>query len=648
MRFPPTFIEEIKARLPVSEVVRRRVKLTKAGREWKGLSPFSPEKTPSFTVNDQKGFYHCFSSGNHGNIFDFVMETEGLSFPEAVERLAGDAGLALPVVTQETEAQEKKRASLHDLLEAATVFFEARLQDRGGTRARAYLETRGLTLETQRKFRLGYSPSEKYTLRDHLAGKGFPVEAMAEAGLLIHGEDIPVPYESFRDRLMFPIADRSGRIIAFGGRTLEKDGQPKYKNSPETPLFHKGSVLYNHHVARKCAHELGAQATVIVVEGYVDVISMAQAGVGNCVAPLGTALTPDQCALLWKMAEEPVLCFDGDKAGRKAAYRALDMALPYLGEGRSLRFALLPEGQDPDDLARSGGAAAIQAVIANALPLVDVIWMRETEGGAFATPERRAGLHRRLSELTRAIPDETLRHYYQADFKNRLTTFFGGSATASPAKRFFEKRPFEARGTGGQRFQRAGEQASFASPPSISSSLASSPLFRTGAMGLPPREALILLLLLKHPGLIEAHLEELVSLDFSTPEAVKLIDTLLGFADAQPPESTALETELRAAGFGAFLDRLGGMSALASHWYLDPGAAEADAGEVLKQALTLHRKTRALHRELQLAELALGNDTSEPNLARLKDIQEQLAALSGVEAVVEGFGTLSGRLGGGV
>jgi len=646
MRFPPSFLEEIKARLPVSEVVRRRVKLTKAGREWKGLSPFNSEKTPSFTVNDQKGFYHCFSSSNHGNIFDFVMATEGLSFPEAVERLASDAGLPMPVVTRESQEQEEKRAGLHELIEAACVFFEKQLHERIGQKARAYIETRGLTRDTQRQFRIGYSPGEKYALRDHLAGKGFAVEAMAEAGLLIHGEDIAVPYDRFRDRLMFPICDRSGRVIAFGGRTLDKDGQPKYLNSPETPLFHKGAILYNHHQARKAAHDAGR---VIVVEGYVDVISMAQAGIGFCVAPLGTALTPDQCQLLWKMGEEPILCFDGDKAGRKAAFRAFDMALPLIGEGRSLRFALLPEGQDPDDLARSGGKSTVEAAIGDGLPLVDMMWMRETEGVSFDTPERRAALHRRLSELTRQIPDETLKHYYRAEIKTRLDTLFGTGRPPRETGRWFENGGgFRRSGFAPNRFG-GGSMSSGAmtkSPPAISSSLAASSLFKPSAALLSPRETLILLLVVNHPGLIDTFFEDLASLDFDSPEAGRLAETLLELAEGPLPDDVTLKVVLRDRGFGALVERLERNGSVGSHWYCDPSASETDAGEVLKQALTLHRRTRALHRELQLAELALGNDASELNLARLRDIQDQLSALSGMEAVVEGFGVSSGRFSG--
>ena len=295
MKFTPSFLDEIRARLPVSEVVGQSVKLKKQGREWIGLSPFNAEKSPSFTVNDQKGFYHDFSSGRHGDIFGFVMETTGVGFPEAVERLAAMAGLALPVESAEAAAVEKKRATTLQALELATGFFEAQLRAPAGAKARAYLTERGLGPEAREKFRLGYAPPDRYALRDYLASKSCSAEIMIEAGLLTHGPDINVPYDFFRDRLMFPICDRSGRPIAFGGRALVKDAQPKYKNSPETPLFHKGSHLYNLHNARKAAHERG---TVVAVEGYVDVIAMTLAGHSNVVAGLGTALTADQCELL--------------------------------------------------------------------------------------------------------------------------------------------------------------------------------------------------------------------------------------------------------------------------------------------------------------------------------------------------------------
>ncbi len=639
MRFPPSFLDDVKARLPVSDVVRRRVKLVKAGREWKGLSPFNAEKTPSFFVNDQKMAWFDLSAGKNGNIFDFVMETEGLSFPEAVERLAGEAGLALPRATPEAEAQEERRAGLHEALDMAADFFAATLNGPSGRPAREYLAQRGVTTEAQKQFRLGYALPEKYALRDHLAARGIAKETMVEAGLLIHGEDIAVPYDRFRDRIMFPIADRSGRPIAFGGRALAKDAAAKYLNSPETPLFHKGSVLYNHHLARKAAHGSGR---VIVVEGYIDVIAMASAGFPETVAPLGTALTPDQAALLWKMAEEPILCFDGDRAGRKAAYRAIDMALPLIGPGRSLRFALLPEGQDPDDLLRLGGAPAMAERLSQGLAMADLIWLRETEAQDLATPERRAGLERRLREIAQEIGDETLRRYYRDDFKERLYKLFGQRRETPPQRR--ERRgqptPF-----GPRRGLEWGREGGDRGPPVASAALSRSPLFQAGTSSLLPREALILLLLLNHPGLAERHIEAIAEIEFANAEANALRDILLDRASSGPLDGEEIR-RAAAAGFASIVQRLDALAAHSTHFYLKNSAAEVDAEEVLRQALTLHRRAGTLHKDLSLAEIALAQDPSDANLARLKDIQEQLLALGGTEATIEGFGASSGRSGG--
>ncbi|MFZ0209201.1 MAG: DNA primase, partial [Roseiarcus sp.] len=436
MKFSTEFLDEIRARVPLSEVVGARVQLKKAGREWRGLSPFNKERTPSFFVNDQKQFYHDFSSGKSGDIFTFLVEVEGLGFPEAVERLAGMAGLPMPRRTPEGEARDKRRATLHDALALAAQSFEAFLHDPVGAKARGYLADRRLDTTTQREFGLGYSSPERFALRDALAAKGVETAEMIEAGLLHHGEGIAVPYDRFRNRVMFPIHDRSGRVVAFGGRALDPDAKAKYLNSPETELFHKGSLLFNHHRARKPAHE---RQQIIVVEGYVDVIAMSQAGFPQTVAPLGTALTEDQCALLWALNAEPILCFDGDNAGRKAAFRAIDIALPLIGAGKSLSFALLPEGQDPDDLARSGGPEAIGEVLRGAKPFAEILFLRETEGQTFETPERRAGLERRLRELTGAISDETLRKHYAADMARRLEALFGPAPAVAPAARFRDR-----------------------------------------------------------------------------------------------------------------------------------------------------------------------------------------------------------------
>jgi DNA primase len=630
MRFSPSFLDEIRARLPVSEVARQRVRLKKEGREWRGLSPFNPEKTPSFFVNDQKGFFHDFSSGKHGDAFKFVMDTEGVSFPEAVERLAAMAGLPLPTPSPEQDVREKKRASLVEVLELATQFFEARLVDREGVQARTYLAGRQVTQALQKQFRLGYSPADRYALRDHLAGRGIDREAMIETGLLVHGEDIAVPYDRFRERVIFPIQDRSGRVIAFGGRAMEKEVQAKYLNSSETPLFHKGQCLYNHHRARKAAHETGR---VVVVEGYMDVIGMAGAGIAECVAPLGTALTPEQCELLWRMAEEPILCFDGDKAGRKAAYRAIDTALPLMSVGRSMRFALLPEGMDPDDLARSSGPAGVADLLNGSLPLVELLWMRETEGHVFDTPERRAALEQRIAASVQAIRDVSLRRHYEQEMWARLRRLFDNR----PPARAFSRRTTAA----GIRFGRKAGPPLPGASIEISPTLSRSPMLAS-RIGVPMREALILLILLNHPTLIGAHAEDLAQLDLASPEARRLRDFLIRHG-GEIADAEELAAALDAAGFEPVRRRLQNLTALSSLWSVRPDASDADSEATLKQALVLHRRFGALHTELQKAEAALAREASEHNLAKLRDIQAQLSALEGTEAVIEGFGEASGR-----
>ena len=537
MRFSPQFLEELRARLPASEVVGRRVKLKKAGKEWKGLSPFQQEKTPSFFVNDEKQAWFDFSSGLNGNIFDFVMKTEGVPFPEAVERLASMAGMALPAATPDAARHEQRRKTLHDVMELAAKFFADTLASRNGAKARGYLGDRAISPATQLQFRLGYAPPDRFALKEHLGAQGISTEDMVEAGLLVAGDDIPVPYDRFRDRVMFPITDARGRVIAFGGRALEKDVPAKYLNSPETPLFHKGDNLYNLATARQATHN---GSPLIVVEGYVDVIAMVTAGFGGSVAPLGTALTENQLALLWKMADEPILCFDGDRAGQKAAYRAADLALPGLLPGKSLRFALLPEGQDPDDLARSGGRGAIEEVISAARPLADMLWSREIEGGNFATPERRAALEARINELSNGIRDEVVRRYYRQDLAERLQRTFapqgggggygrgnfrGGGGSESP-RRFAARNSFPG-GQAGQFAPRGGRPGggSAISPgpyQAASPQLANSPIMRGQRSAMSRREALILQSLINHPWLLHDHLEEVAMLELAHPEATKL------------------------------------------------------------------------------------------------------------------------------
>jgi DNA primase len=674
MRFTPEFLDELRARLPVSEVVSRRVKLKKAGREYKGLSPFQQEKTPSFTVNDQKQFYHDFSTGKHGNIFDFVMETEGCSFPEAVERLASQAGMALPAVTPDAARHEQRRKTLYDVMELAAKFFADTLASRDGAKARGYLGDRAILPQTQLQFRIGYAPSNqqnRFALKEYLGAQGIPTEDMVEAGLLIAGDDIPVPYDRFRDRVMFPITDARGRVIAFGGRALEKDVPAKYLNSPETPLFHKGDNLYNLATARQATHN---GAPLIVVEGYVDVIAMVTTGFAGSVAPLGTALTENQLALLWKMADEPILCFDGDKAGQKAAWRAADLAMPHLKPGKSLRFALLPEGQDPDDLARSGGRVAVEEVIGAARGLSDVIWSREIEGGSHNTPERRAALEARIGELTNGIRDEVVRRYYRQDLAERLQrTFapqggrggygggqfrsaqrgFGAGFGGNESGRRFTPRP----PGGGGRFASPGRGQGQGGAPVLapgpyqasSPHLATSQIMRGQRSAVSRREALILQSLINHPWLLNDHLEEVAALELAHPEAHKLRAGLIAayahysHQDDAAEETAKLVASLEKSGYLKQIQMVERALTTKDVWATQPGAAHEDVLSTWHQLVALHHKAHALLRERKDAELALGDDASESNLSWLRDVQARMAEMDGTEALIEGFGESSGR-----
>ncbi|MGM4919961.1 DNA primase [Tardiphaga sp. 813_E8_N1_3] len=672
MRFTPQFLDDLRARLPVSEVVSKRVKLKKAGREWKGLSPFQQEKSPSFFVNDEKGFYHDFSSGKHGDIINFVMETDGCAFPEAVERLAQMAGVALPAATPDAARHEQRRKTLYDVMDLAAKFFAETLVGRDGARARGYLADRSITPAVQLQFGMGFATENRFALKEYLGAAGIPVPDMIEAGLLIAGDDIPVPYDRFRDRVMFPIADARGRVIAFGGRAMKKDAPAKYLNSPETPLFHKGDNLYNLPMARKAAHD---GAPLVVVEGYVDVIAMVGVGFAGAVAPLGTALTENQLQLLWRMADEPILCFDGDKAGQKAAWRAAELALPHLKPGKSLRFALLPEGQDPDDLARSGGRAAIEDVIAASGSLSDLIWAREIGAGDFRTPERRAALEARINELSNGIRDDVVKKYYRQDMTERLQRAFGG------APRNFGGNFGGNYGGGGFRGGAGGAGGGFARGPKaftpgpagrisgggrgnasaasqtihrgpyqvVSPQLATSSIMRGQRSAISRREALIVQSLINHPWLLHDRLEEVAALELAHPEMHRLRAAIIAaFAHEhhhgdEAEQSEQMRSDLVKAGYSEQLQHVEQAVTTQAVWAARPGAAREDVLSTWTQLVALHRQWHSLLRELKDAELALGAETNDANNGWLNDVKARLAEVDGIEALIEGFGESSGR-----
>ena len=535
MSFPPGFLEELRERVSLVGTVGRRVRLTRRGREHTGLCPFHNEKTPSFTVSDDKGFYHCFGCGAHGDAISFLMGTEGLSFPEAVERLASEAGMEVPRPSREEAVRHERARGLHDLLEAACAWFEKQLRLPEGRAGLDYLRGRDLAEATIQRHRLGFAPDRRGAVAAALKRDGFDEPAMREAGLLKQADD-GRDYEYFRGRVIFPITDRRGRVIGFGGRTLG-DQQPKYLNSPETPVFHKGRVLYNHARARAAAGEAGE---VIVVEGYMDVIALDQAGIGHAVAPLGTAVTEEQIEALWRMAPEPVLCLDGDEAGRRAAVRAAERAMPLLRPGLSLRFASLPPGDDPDSLVRTSGVEAMRAVAAAGRPLAELVWQVELGRQRPDTPERRAALRKRLMEVAERVGDPVVREFYVNEFRGRLSELF------APAPR--------TRDGGRGDWRRDRQQDGRPRRPQPEG------LVSRGVALLGQRhraQQAVLATLVNHPDMIHEFGERLVTMRFSDNRLDGLRTAILNCAAAADAlDGSSLKAQLGQAGFGEAVETI--------------------------------------------------------------------------------------------
>ncbi|WP_378949696.1 DNA primase [Mesorhizobium sp. ANAO-SY3R2] len=644
MRFSDGFLSEIRDRVPISAVVGQRVtwdrKKTNAQRgDYWACCPFHGEKSPSFHCEDRKGRYHCFGCGVSGDHFRFFTELDGLSFPEAVERVAEMAGVPMPARDAQEERRERERATLHDVMELATQFFQERLQAADGAKARAYLRDRGLAPATQQSFRLGYAPDSRNALKEFLASKGVEKAQMEACGLTVF-EDVPVSYDRFRDRIMFPIPDSRGRIIAFGGRAMSAEISAKYLNSPETELFHKGNVLYNFARARKALQKGGA---VIAVEGYMDVIALAQAGFENVVAPLGTALTENQLELLWRMSGEPVLCFDGDKAGLKAAYRAADLVLPMVAPGHTARFALLPEGKDPDDLVKAEGPEAFRAVLGAARPLADLLWMRETSGGVFDTPERRAELEKTLRELTSRVKDESVRYHYQQEMRDRVLSFFGNQRGRQQGQGERGKGSF---GKGERGQWGKGGAGSAAGRFAVSESLARSAMVKRAGSIMPLRETALVVALVNHPMLIDENFDHVDRLDLSNGELRQLHAVLIdAMAHHEANSRDQVVAAIERAGCAEIWERAVALVRKARQWTALEDAALEDARDAFAQALHLHRSARTLHKELKQAEAALATDPTDENYRHLVEVQAQFHDVQATEALIEGFGVSSGRSG---
>jgi DNA primase len=613
MAFPPGFLDELRARLSLSDIVGRKVALKRrSGAEFAGLCPFHNEKTPSFTVNNKKGFFHCFGCGAHGDAVGFVMKTEGLSFPEAVEKLAREAGLAVPRATPAERERADRVASLQQIIEEAARWFQKQLRLPVGRQGLDYLRGRGLDEPTIDDFRLGFAPDVRDGLLAALKREGVPVDKIVEAGLAIQPEDQREAYDRFRGRVMFPINDRRGRVIAFGGRVLGA-GEPKYLNSPETPLFHKGANLYCLDRARLAATK---DQPVIVAEGYMDVIALHTAGFTGAVAPLGTALTESQMFELWKLTDEPFLCFDGDNAGRRAAARAAERALPLLQAGKSLRFLALPAGEDPDSLLRTRGADAIRRILGLARPLADVVWEMEAEGRATDTPERRASLQRAIEQRVADIADPMVRDYYRTDMRARLARLRRADVPSwQPRRRSFR--------------DAAPDQAPF--PAGATARRAADPEGSHQARAL-------LGALIERPALLHVLAEDLAALPVAYPELARLRSGLLDAlalapagldpvveeafgAEGDPLETRLIEEHLQGSGLGRVASSA---RAKAREVFRDdPAGTDGWAEKWRRMAHHLSRQAADLE-ELERAQQALADDLSEENWQWLQAVSDRV------------------------
>jgi DNA primase len=602
MAFPPAFLEELRARLTLSSLVGRRTRLVKAGREYKACCPFHNEKTPSFYVNDDKQFFHCFGCGAHGDVIGFTMRADHLSFPEAIEKLAGEAGLDVPRMGPAEREKAERAKTLGDAVEAACVWYQEKLRAPEGRAALAYLHGRGLSDDTIERFRLGYAPEGWRNLAAALKLRGFDEAMLLEAGLITKPEDRPEPFDFFRNRVMFPITDRRGRVIAFGGRVMD-DSKPKYLNSRDTPLFHKRGNLYALDKARLGVGERKARA--LVAEGYMDVIALHQAGFVGAVAPLGTALTEEQMEALWRIHPEPIVCLDGDAAGQRAALKAAETALPLLKPGRALRFAVLPAEDDPDSLIKRDGAAAFERLLERTKGIDDVVWESEIAKGPVDTPDRRATLDAALRARLARIADKTVQKAYENEW---VWTRLRRLGRPEPVRRF---QTFQGGGPGKGKPGPGGRRDK-PGPRDFGLRTAGNP----DILGRRAQK-LLLTAVLHHPELLWENAETFAEIGFSDPVAARLRAALLDCAH----EAAAAQSPLDSQGVIAHLSGMGLAEEAASltkpssyeHGaFAGPGASQDEARAGFRSVLSLLARPR-IEEELREAARAVA-DAPEPEL----------------------------------
>ena len=602
MSFPAELLEEIRARIPVSEVVGKRLKLVRRGREFLGLCPFHSDTRPSFSVVDEKNFYHCFACGAHGDIITFTMEIEGLSFPESVEKLASMAGLEVPRQSPEAREREVARKTLYDVMEAASVFYEKTLWGVEGKAGLEYLLGRGLSERTIRRFRLGFAPENRIALRQAMTIKGVAPEMLLETGLLRKPEGRDETFDYFRSRVLFPITDRRGRVIAFGGRIMG-DGQPKYLNSPDTALFHKGRVLYGLAHAREA---MSKGDDVIVAEGYMDVIALAQAGFPNAVAPLGTALSEVQIAELWRLSPEPIVCFDGDAAGQRAAARAVSRALPILKPGNSLRFVYLPPGEDPEDLLKRSGSNAMRDILASAVGLADFFWETELRAQQLDTPERVADFVHRMRVRVREIADKTVQEAYNDVIERRIRLM---------------------RDAGRSRGGRSGKSRGLTLERPAPRGSATARARVMSVLGNRQQQSLMAAFI-THPALLEEFGEALGYLRLDDPFLDNLRQHILESTLSEPGlDAVGLRRHLVGLGYSDDCDGLLSPATLGHAAFARPQASVEEAREGILELLARMGKHQ-LEEQLAEAQQAVEEEFNETNWNRLASLRAALAAVN--------------------
>jgi len=620
MPLPPAFLDELRARLPLSGIAAKKLRLQKAGREFKACCPFHNEKTPSFYINDDKQFYHCFGCGAHGDVIGWTMRMDGLSFPEAVETLAAQAGLAVPKDTPVERERYDREKRLYQLLEKTTLWFEQQLFEPSGREALSYLRARGLSEDAMRRFHLGYAPHDAQAIIRALTKENFAHEELLATGLIKKSEDRNEHFSFFRHRVIFPVGDRRGRTVAFGARTLG-DSEPKYLNSPDHQLFHKGKLLYGLSRARAA---IAQNQPLIVVEGYMDVIALSEAGYQGAVAPLGTALTEDQLAILWKLlpppdAREPsrdytpILCFDGDNAGRRAAERAISRALPHLAHSRTVRVAYLPEGEDPDSLLRQSGRTGIQGILDQAKPMIDVIWELTLENRRLQTPEDRGAFISAIRQRVSLIRDENLRKLYQDEIQKRLAAAFQWQSTAIDM--------------GNQRKSRYPENRRTYLKPLTGGPRRQPPKARV------LREKVLLAIIINHPALFAEFGEEISRISFSSPplEALRQqVVALLSSDSHEPLDAPELYRHLSGEDEAkAWAKGLSEILSEATYMHAAFARPERSADQARQGWKSIWNKylQELLQADLQAAKRRYAEDASDANLTRLMALRAQIEAL---------------------